>query len=162
MKQTSLFSFVFLTFLLVACAPTQPTLPIPQVDPKPLPVPSPQPIVEEIVEEAPPPTPPPLPAEEVQPQASSTLKEFDVIVKRWEYNPSVITVNKGDTVILHLKTVDVAHGFSLPEFGVRTKIPADKEVMVEFVADTKGEFNFRCNVFCGSGHGNHRGKLVVQ
>jgi len=35
-------------------------------------------------------------------------------------------------------------------------------VEFEFVADKVGEFNFFCNVYCGEGHSEMGGKLVVR
>jgi cytochrome c oxidase subunit II len=89
-------------------------------------------------------------------------KEISVTAKQYEFSPSVINVNKGDHVRLRFTTLDVAHGFMLDGYGVSTRIDVGKESVVEFVADKAGEFNFRCNVPCGSGHMEMGGKLVVS
>lgn len=159
MNKLFLLGLSFLIVMMISCAPTQEPA---QTTPPPVQQapPPPPPVVEEVVENPTPPPPPP--EEEVQAQTSSTVKEFDMIAKRFVFQPEVITVNEGDTVLLHITSTDVAHGIALPEFGVRKSLPAGKEVDIEFVADTKGEFGFRCSVFCGSGHGSMVGKLVVQ
>lgn len=89
-------------------------------------------------------------------------KEFNVIAKQWDFSPSTITVNEGDSVILNIKSIDVTHGFAIPEFGVSEQLVSGNNVKIEFTADKKGTFSFFCNVFCGSGHGGMRGTLVVQ
>src|SRR3989344_6617446 len=93
---------------------------------------------------------------------SSGVKEFSIIAKDFEFTPSTITVNKGDTVKLNIKSEDTVHGISIPEFNVNKDIPAMEEVSVEFVADKSGNFPFKCSVYCGSGHREMKGTLIVN
>lgn len=95
-------------------------------------------------------------------ELTAESKEFQMTAKQWKFTPSRIEVNKGDKVILNIKSIDVAHGFALPDFGVNERLEPGKEVTVEFMADKTGEFTFFCNVICGSGHGSMRGVLVVN
>ncbi len=97
-------------------------------------------------------------------QTASTgeVKEFTMTAKRFEFVPSAITVNKGDTVKITITSTDVAHGFNLPDFGVNERLDPGKPVKVEFVADKQGTFTFACSVPCGSGHGGMRGQLIVK
>lgn len=104
-------------------------------------------------------TPEPEPEPEV---VGPVLKSFTMTAKQWEFVPSTITVNEGDIVNLSITSTDVAHGFSLRQFGVSADLQPGKTVQVEFVADKKGTFSFICNVFCGSGHGSMKGSLVVE
>ena len=96
------------------------------------------------------------------PTEDSAAKEFEVIARNWEFVPSTITVNKGDTVTLHLKSEDVTHGFLLSAFNVRETLAPGERVDVTFVANKQGTFSFICSVFCGSGHDSMSGKLVVK
>jgi len=96
---------------------------------------------------------------------ASAVKKISITAKKYEFQPgtnSPIIVNQGDTVKLTIKSIDVTHGFGLPEFGVDVKLRKGETVEVEFVADRKGTFDFKCTSFCGSGHGRMRGKLVVE
>jgi cytochrome c oxidase subunit 2 len=52
-------------------------------------------------------------------------------------------------------------GFNLPDYGVRTDIVPGQEAVLRFVADKPGHFTFLCDVFCGNGHENMSGELVV-
>lgn len=73
-----------------------------------------------------------------------------------------IVVPKGVTLALHIRNLDVPHGFGLEEFGVFNALTPPGEVTtVRFVASQAGEFVFFCTVFCGPGHPNHKGTLVV-
>ncbi len=94
--------------------------------------------------------------------ASPQVKEFDVTAKQWEFIPDTITVNKGDTVILNVESIDVNHGISIPQFGVGESLSPGKKVTVEFVADKAGTFSFYCSVYCGEGHSNMKGTLIVE
>lgn len=73
-----------------------------------------------------------------------------------------ITVYKGDTIVLRIKNLDVPHGFALEEFGVNTITPPGDTTEVRFVATQAGNFTFFCTVFCGTGHPNHKGTLIVE
>jgi len=89
------------------------------------------------------------------------VKEFVMTAKKFEFNPSRIEVNKGDEVVIRIRSLDVTHGFKLDEFGVSERV--DKtEVEVRFAATRAGEFPYYCSVFCGTGHGAMRGLLIVK
>lgn len=90
------------------------------------------------------------------------IKEFSVTAKSWAFDPAIITVKQGDKVKLTIKSVDVTHGFALPDFNVKVDLTPNKEEVVEFIADKKGEYTFFCSVMCGAGHRDMTGKLVVE
>lgn len=65
---------------------------------------------------------------------------------RWE--PAVLVVNKGDTVVIHVTNPRKnVHGFAIPDLGVSTGPldPRGGEETVQFVADRAGVFKFACN-----------------
>jgi len=76
----------------------------------------------------------------------------------------VITVKKGDFVVLKLASSDVLHGFSLKDFGIYLTdgIQPGKVIYVSFKADRAGTFTFSCNAICGDIHQNMQGTLVVS
>ena len=90
------------------------------------------------------------------------VKEFDMVVRQWEFAPSTITVDEGDKVVLTIKNEDVDHGFAILELDVNKRLPAGETTIVEFTADKKGEYSFFCSVACGKGHRDMKGKLIVQ
>lgn len=93
---------------------------------------------------------------------ATQVRRFDMTAKQWEFEPSTITVNEGDTVRLNITSIDVAHGFGLNVFGVNERLEPGQTTNIEFIADKKGTFTFTCNVFCGSGHGGMKGSLIVK
>lgn len=90
------------------------------------------------------------------------VKEFNMTAKRFEFVPGTITVSRGDQVVLHVTSIDVEHGISLATYDIIETLPVGVTKTIKFTADQAGEFNFFCSVFCGSGHGDMRGKLIVS
>ena len=126
-----------------------------------------------VTSEAPTPTKEEVPAKETSKttkQDSKTteqaptgeVKEFTMTATKWEFTPSTITVDQGDTVKLQIKSTDVAHGFGLPEFKINERLEPGETVNVEFVASKKGTFEFACTVSCGIGHSEMAGQLIVK
>ena len=95
------------------------------------------------------------------PETATNVKNFNMTAKMFEFNPNKIVVNKGDKVIISIKSLDVEHGFAIDDYGVNEKIPAEGTLTVEFTADKIGLFAFYCSVYCGPGHGAMRGELLV-
>ena len=102
--------------------------------------------------------------------------------KKYQYSPSRIKVNKGDTIIFKPTSLDVTHGFLLDgydlEFTIKqegivflkykwedddgsTKIDWDKVDEIELLADKAGKFSFRCIHICGNLHPFMTGELIV-
>ena len=81
--------------------------------------------------------------------------------KRFEYSPSQITVKKGANVVLELISKDRIHGFNLPDFKIRSDIKPNEVTRVRFTPDKTGKFTFACDVYCGGGHEEMSGNLIV-
>ncbi|MEK7507779.1 MAG: plastocyanin/azurin family copper-binding protein [Patescibacteria group bacterium] len=81
----------------------------------------------------------------------ASQKEFTVNGQNFSFEPSTITVKKGDEVKITLTSGDMMHDLKIDELGVATKIlRAGEEDSVEFIADKIGTFEYYCSV------GNHR------
>jgi cytochrome c oxidase subunit 2 len=84
-----------------------------------------------------------------------------VTARKFEYSPSEISAQRGVPVVLELTSLDREHGFKLPAFGVDTRIEPGRITRVRIVPTQTGRFAFACDVFCGSGHEDMTGELVV-
>jgi cytochrome c oxidase subunit II len=82
-------------------------------------------------------------------------------VKRFEYAPREIRVKKGVPVVLEITSLDVPHGFNLPELKVRADVIPGQVTRVHLVPDRVGTFTFRCDIFCGTQHEDLDGSLTV-
>ena len=89
-------------------------------------------------------------------------KVIRISAKKFNYTPGEMQLKKGVPVILEFKTMDVVMGFNLPDFNVRADIVPGKTTRLRLVPDKTGTFVFLCDVFCGTGHEEMNGKLVVS
>jgi cytochrome c oxidase subunit 2 len=95
-------------------------------------------------------------------QQNGAVREIQVTAKKYEFDPSVITVKQGEQVKLIITSQDTTHGFALKAYGINKKLAKGKPVTVEFTANKAGSFPFRCSVFCGMGHRRMKGMLIVK
>ena len=96
------------------------------------------------------------------PQAAvAVARVIKVTAKKFEFKPSVITVKKGELVELELTTSDRRHGFDAPELNIHAEIKPGAPTKVQFKPDKAGHFPFHCSVFCGDGHEEMTGEIVV-
>jgi len=90
------------------------------------------------------------------------VRIIEVQVSRYKFSPDPIVVKLGERVRLVLTSSDVAHGLVISEFNVKLICDIGKTSTVEFVADKKGTFVVRCNVYCGPGHTHMQASFVVK
>jgi cytochrome c oxidase subunit 2 len=85
-----------------------------------------------------------------------------ITAKKFEYSPNSVKIRKGIPVIFELTSLDRLHGFNCPKLGVRTNIEPGKVNRVRILAQKAGVYEFYCDVFCGSGHEEMTGKIIVE
>jgi len=90
------------------------------------------------------------------------IHEIQVTLRKYEFSPGTLRVRKGEHVKLIMAATDHDHGFKLDDFDINQKIPKGTTVVVEFIADKAGTFQFHCSSVCGLGHRNMKGTLVVE
>ncbi|HWK85037.1 MAG TPA: cupredoxin domain-containing protein [Caldimonas sp.] len=85
-----------------------------------------------------------------------------IVARKFVYVPNEIHVKQGETVVLQLTAPEVPMGFSLPDFNLRADVVPGKPASVQLTPDKGGSFTFLCDVFCGTGHEDMSGMLVVS
>jgi cytochrome c oxidase subunit II len=85
-----------------------------------------------------------------------------ISAKRFSFTPAEVHVKKGETVVLELTSLDRVHGFNLPAFKIRKDITPNEVTRVTLTPDKEGNLPFRCDIFCGDGHEDMNGTLVVD
>lgn len=85
-----------------------------------------------------------------------------IIAKQWEWQPREIRIRKDERVALEITSADVPHGINIPEFNINRALAPGRTERVEFTATKVGRFDFVCSVFCGQGHRDMRGLLIVE
>jgi cytochrome c oxidase subunit II len=83
-------------------------------------------------------------------------------VKCFESGPEEVTHEKGVPVVLQLSSLDVPHGFNLPDLDVRADVIPGKPAELRIVPQQAGRFVFHCDIFCGTGHEELEGAIVVN
>ncbi len=94
--------------------------------------------------------------------AEPSTAEIRISAKKFEFHPNKATAKRGQPVIFVLTSEDRIHGFKMPDFGLRTDITPGQETRVTLTPDKAGSFSFFCDVFCGDGHEDMDGTLVVE
>ena len=85
-----------------------------------------------------------------------------VVARKFVFVPNEIRVKAGETVALHFTAPEVPMGFSLPDLALRADIVPGKVTTLNLRPDKAGSFAFLCDVFCGSGHEDMGGMLIVS
>ena len=84
------------------------------------------------------------------------------MVKRFSFEPARVEVAEGERVRLVVKSGDGVHGIEIKKFKINKKVPRGGEaVTIEFVAAAAGEYPILCSEYCGDGHEDMKGMLVV-
>jgi len=94
--------------------------------------------------------------------SNSDVVKVSMTAQQFKFDPATVTVPAGSTVVITVTSKDVTHGLAIPAFNINERIQPGKDTVVKFTADKAGTYEFHCSVFCGSGHRDMKGKIVVQ
>lgn len=113
-----------------------------------------------------------VPSLELQNIATTTASVKEFIMTSWmdktadgkmspHFSLSEMKVKKGDIVRITITNTAGTHDFTLDEFGIKKDTPLNQAVVVEFVANKVGTFEYYCSKY------NHRqlgqkGNLIVE
>ncbi|HEX4954695.1 MAG TPA: Sec-dependent nitrous-oxide reductase [Thermoanaerobaculia bacterium] len=89
-----------------------------------------------------------------------------VVAVRSTLWPTVINVNKGDTVVVAItnieQTTDELHGFGLLDYNINVVVDPGETKTFTFKADRQGVFPYYCTNFCSALHQEMQGYLIVN
>lgn len=83
-----------------------------------------------------------------------------LIARTWEWWP-ILELEKGESYRLHLSSMDWQHGFSLQPVNINLQVYPDYEMVVTLTPTEAGEFGIVCNEYCGIGHHEMLGRIIV-
>jgi cytochrome c oxidase subunit 2 len=87
---------------------------------------------------------------------------IEVLAKRYSFEPSEINAVQGERIRIVVRSGDGVHGFEIKKYKVSKEIPRGGDpVVIEFTATDVGRFPIACSLFCGDGHEDMKGALVV-
>jgi cytochrome c oxidase subunit II len=87
---------------------------------------------------------------------------IQVTMKKYVIEPAEIRVKRGQRVELTVSTLDVQHGFSVPDLGIKEPVQKGRPAVIVFDAKRAGEYPVQCAIICGPGHDDMRGKIIVE
>ncbi len=108
----------------------------------------------------------------VEGQTSDTVRDIHVTAYYWRFDPSTIAVNENDAVRLTVTSISNMmpmmaymfpnHGIEIEDYELDYTLPVGETVTIEFVANKSGTFHFHCSIYCGMGHEDMHGELIVN
>lgn len=96
--------------------------------------------------------------------------EINVVGRQWLWNfeytngrktMNEIVVPRGEAVKLIMTSEDVIHSFYVPNFRLKQDVVPGAYTYITFVATLVGEHPIYCAEYCGTGHSDMLGKVVV-
>lgn len=89
-------------------------------------------------------------------------RQVAIVVKRFAFEPDRIEAAEGEHLRLVVTSADGVHGVEIKKFRVNTKVPRGGEpITIDFVASAPGDYPMLCSEYCGKGHEEMKGTLVV-
>jgi cytochrome c oxidase subunit II len=87
---------------------------------------------------------------------------IEVTARRYAFEPAEIQVSVGEAVRLMVQSADGPHGFEVKELKIKKELERGaKPVAIDLKPNTAGRFPILCSEYCGEGHGDMKGALVV-
>ena len=83
-----------------------------------------------------------------------------LIARLWQWWP-ILELEKDQSYRLHISSMDWQHGFSLQPVNINLQIHPGYDIVFSMMPTETGEFGIICNEYCGIGHHNMVGKIIV-
>ena len=86
----------------------------------------------------------------------------EITAKRFAFEPAEIEATVGEPLRLIVKSADGVHGIEIKKFKVKKEIPRGGDpVIINFTPNAAGRFPIMCSEYCGDGHDDMKGALIV-
>ncbi|WP_181691932.1 cupredoxin domain-containing protein [Natronomonas sp. LN261] len=89
--------------------------------------------------------------------------EYDVYVRalQFAFIPGDVEVPANSTVTFHVTSSDVIHSYSVVGTNANTMVIPGEVATITVETEEPGEHGIICTEYCGSGHHNMAGKLII-
>jgi cytochrome c oxidase subunit 2 len=95
------------------------------------------------------------------PPESGAERVIQITAKKFDFSPASVELKVGVPVVLEIRSLDRKHGFAVPDLKIDAQIEPGEVTRVRIVPEKTGTFEFHCDVFCGGGHEEMTGQIVV-
>lgn len=86
-----------------------------------------------------------------------------IVARRFAFEPSQIEATVGERLQLVITSADGVHGVEIKKLKIKKEVPRGGEaVTIDFTATTEGNFPILCSEYCGTGHNDMTGMLIVR
>ena len=90
------------------------------------------------------------------------VRVIPIQARKFEFEPAEIELKLGVPVLFELTTADVHMGFDAPGLNLNADIVPGRTARLPFTPGKAGDFEFVCDVFCGSAHEEMSGVIKVR
>lgn len=92
-----------------------------------------------------------------------TPRVVAVTMKKGDIEPKEIRAKQGEKVKLNVTTLDVQHGFEVPDLKISEPVnPGQPAAEIALDTSRAGTYKVECGVMCGAHHDDMRAKIVVE
>ena len=84
-----------------------------------------------------------------------------LLAQMWRWYPA-LELEEGVSYTLHLSSIDLNHGFSLYPANINFQVLPGYDYGLAIKPNKPGEYRIVCNEFCGIGHHQMLGSIVVE
>ena len=95
-------------------------------------------------------------------KSSDKERIIKIVAQRFSFTPNEIILKKGENIRLEITSLDFVHGFNVPELNIRADLPPGKVTTIHLSPQKAGTYDFICDNFCGAGHEDMGGKIIVK
>jgi len=97
------------------------------------------------------------------PEQTDAPRVIEIVARRYAFEPATIEAAVGERLRLMVVSADGPHGLEIKKLKVKQQIPrGTTPVAIDFTPTEVGQFPILCSEYCGDGHGDMKGMLVVQ
>jgi cytochrome c oxidase subunit 2 len=87
---------------------------------------------------------------------------IEITARRFAFEPATVEVMAGERIRLVVRSGDGLHGIEIKAFKVNKEVPRGNEpVTIDFTPAEPGQYPIICSTYCGNGHDDMKGMLVV-
>jgi cytochrome c oxidase subunit 2 len=88
--------------------------------------------------------------------------EVVMLGQAWSFTPNEVRVPAGAEVTFLMTTPDVIHGFHVEGTRINVMLIPGQVARVEYTFEEPGEHLIICHEYCGIGHHNMWGRVIVE
>ena len=101
---------------------------------------------------------------DIRPSAQSPEpRVVEITARRFAFEPAAIEATVGERLQLVVRSADGVHGLEIKKLKIKKEVPRGGEsVTIDFTPTTEGNFPILCSEYCGNGHNDMSGMLIVR